>query len=152
MAKYINNPKLTDKIIEGIMNRCGLDLITEAVDDHTGKTVEINPIERIDDMIMVKCKNIQTVEFADLVCSRFPVFGMFNTSAYSLGDEIVILEDYFASRFKIVEDLDPLDKQLFEEYTKTMCLLFGPEYISDSQKCYDEILAQTAVESVEKGE
>lgn len=152
MARYINREQLTDNIIEGIMNRCGLELIREAVDDHTGKTVEINPIERMDEMIMVKCRNLHISELANMVYGRFPIFGMFNTSAYSLGDEIVILEDYFASRFKIVDELDELDKQLFEEYTKTMSLLFGKEYIEDSQKCYSEVLAQSEQKSVEKGE
>ena len=106
MAKYINDERLTDNIIEDVINRCGLELVTSAVDDHTGQVVFVEPIERMQDMIMVRCKNIETAEFAELIYSKYPMLGMFNTNAYSIGDEVVMLEDFIASRFKSFRSVD----------------------------------------------
>ena len=152
MSKYINNEKLTDEVIERFVNSCGLELIRSTVDDYTGKTVAIEPIERMEDMIMVKCKNVQMSEMAAQVLVKFPMFGLFNTGAYSMGDEIVVLEDFFASRFKISDEMDELDEKLFLEYNKTMTKLFGKEYEQDAKKCFDEILTQSENKIIEKGE
>lgn len=152
MPKYINDERLNDRIIEGIMNRCGLELVRTRVDDITGKLVEVEPIIRMDDMIMVSCQNNELLDFARRFAEKSPLFGMmnaFNTSAYSLGDEIVILEDFFASRFKITPELDELDEKLFKEYYKTMALVFGKEFEEDAKICYDEYTKQNSKESEE---
>ena len=67
---------------------------------------------------------------------------MFNTGAYSMGDEIVVLEDFMASRFKITPELDELDESLFKEYYKTMKLLFGKEYENDAKVYFDKYLEE----------
>lgn len=142
MSKYINDPRLTDKIIEGIMNRCGLDLVRAKIDDFSGAIVPIEPITRADDMIMVSCTNREMLAFASKVGEKFPFLQMFNTGAYSIGDEIVILEDFMASRFKIIQELDELDETLFKEYYKTMKLVFGPEFEKDARGYYDKLLEE----------
>ena len=98
MAKYINDPRLTDRVIEGIMNRCGLDLIRAKYDDITGQVVPIDPIIRTEDLITVSCTNREMLAFASKFAEFSSVFKMFNTGAYSMGDEIVVLEDFMASR------------------------------------------------------
>ena len=118
MAKYINDPRLTDKIIEGIMNRCGLDLIRAKYDDITGQVVPIDPIIRTDELITVSCTNREMLAFAAKVGEKIPFLQMFNTGAYSIGDEIVVLEDFMASRFKITPELDELDEALSKNTTK----------------------------------
>ncbi len=152
MAKYINDPRLTDKVIEGIMNRCGLELVTSRIDDRTGNEVQVEPIIRMEDMIMVSCQNGEMLEFARKFAEKVPSVGlltMFNTSAYSIGDEIVMLEDFFASRFKITPDLDELDEKLFKEYYKTMALVFGKEFEEDAKVCYNEYTKENSKESEE---
>ena len=128
MAKYINDPRLTDRVIEGIMNRCGLDLIRAKYDDITGQVVPIDPIIRTEDLITVSCTNREMLAFASKFAEFSSMFKMFNTGAYSMGDEIVVLEDFMASRFKITPEMDELDENLFKEYYKTMKLVFGKEF------------------------
>ena len=150
MAKYINNPKLTDGIIEGIMNRCGLDLVRAKYDDFTGKLVPIEPITRAEDMIMVSCTNREMLKFASMMSEKVPFMKIFNTGAYALGDEIVILEDFMASRFKIIPEMDELDETLFKEYYKTMKLLFGKEYEDDAKVYFDKYLEENKTDTEEK--
>lgn len=157
MAKYINDPRLTDKIIEGIMNRCGLDLIRAKYDDITGQVVPIDPIIRTDELITVSCTNREMLAFASKFAEFSSVFKMFNTGAYSMGDEIVVLEDFMASRFKITPELDELDEALFKEYYKTMKLVFGPEFEDDARVYYDKYLEENGgkeekQEPTQKGE
>ena len=152
MAKYINDERLTDKVIEGMMNRCGLELVTSRIDDFTGNEVAVEPIIRMDDMIMVSCQNKSILDFARKFAEKVPTASyltMFNTSAYSLGDEIVILEDFFASRFKITPELDELDEKLFKEYYKTMSLVFGKEFEQDAKVCYNKYTEENSKESEE---
>jgi hypothetical protein len=142
MAKYINDPRLTDRVIEGIMNRCGLDLIRAKYDDITGQVVPIDPIIRTEDLITVSCTNREMLAFASKFAEFSSVFKMFNTGAYSMGDEIVVLEDFMASRFKITPEMDELDENLFKEYYKTMKLVFGKEFEEDARAYYDKYLEE----------
>jgi hypothetical protein len=142
MAKYINDPRLTDRVIEGIMNRCGLDLIRAKYDDITGQVVPIDPIIRTEDLITVSCTNREMLAFASKFAEFSSVFKMFNTGAYSMGDEIVVLEDFIASRFKITPEMDELDENLFKEYYKTMKLVFGKEFEEDARAYYDKYLEE----------
>ena len=133
MAKYVNDARLTDEVIEEILNKCGLEIIREKYDEFTGKKMEGNGIMRGEDTIMVGCKNVEMAEFADKIFNRFPRLRMFNTGAYSMGDEVVMFDDFFASRMKINEELEPLDEKLFQEYHSKMCELMGAEYEKDAQ-------------------
>lgn len=142
MAKYINDPRLTDRVIEGIMNRCGLDLIRAKYDDITGQVVPIDPIIRTEDLITVSCTNREMLAFASKFAEFSSMFKMFNTGAYSMGDEIVVLEDFMASRFKITPEMDELDENLFKEYYKTMKLVFGKEFEEDARAYYDKYLEE----------
>jgi hypothetical protein len=142
MAKYINDPRLTDRVIEGIMNRCGLDLIRAKYDDITGQVVPIDPIIRTEDLITVSRTNREMLAFASKFAEFSSVFKMFNTGAYSMGDEIVVLEDFMASRFKITPEMDELDENLFKEYYKTMKLVFGKEFEEDARAYYDKYLEE----------
>lgn len=150
MAKYVNNEKLTDAIIEEFLNKCGLEVIKTKEDYMTGKIVEINSIIRSDENIMVSCRNNEDAEMAQTIYNHFPMLGMFAKGPYSIGDEFVMLDDYFASRMKLSEELDPLDQKLFDTYHETMCNLFGEEYEKDSRKCFDEILAEENKKKEEK--
>ena len=157
MAKYINDPRLNDKIIEGIMNRCGLDLIRAKYDDISGQVVPIDPIIRTDDLITVSCTNREMLAFAAKIGEKVPFLQMFNTGAYSIGDEIVILEDFMASRFKITPEMDELDEALFKDYYKTMKLVFGKEFEDDAKEYYKQYLEENKdkeekVEPGQKGE
>ena len=144
MAKYVNNEKLTDKVIEDLLNKCGFELIREKQDDYIGETVKIEPIMRYNDRIIVSCLNKDTSELASAVFARFPMLGYFSRGAYSMGEEIVTFDDYFAQRFKMTDELDSLDKELFETYHQTMCGLFGEEYERDSKEHFDKILEEEA--------
>lgn len=142
MAKYINNEKLTDDIIKEMIEKCGLELITSRQDDYIGETVKIDPIIRYDDRIIVSCRNLETVEMAKTVYNRFPMLGYFSKGAYEMGDEIVTLDDFFAQRLKIIDELDSLDQKLFDVYHETMCGIFGEEYERDARECFDKILEE----------
>ena len=142
MAKYVNNEKLTDAIIEEILNKCGLEIIRTKEDYMTGKIVEINSIIRGDENIMVSCRNNEDAELAQTIYNRFPMLGMFANGPYSVGDEMVMFDDFFASRMKLNDELEPLDQKLFDVYHETMCNLFGEEYEKDSDACFQEILAE----------
>jgi hypothetical protein len=144
MAKYVNNEKLTDKVIEDVLNKCGFELIREKHDDYIGETVKIEPIMRYNDRIIVSCLNKETSNLANAVFARFPMLGYFSRGAYSMGEEIVTFDDYFAERFKMSDELDSLDKELFETYHQTMCGLFGEEYERDSREHFDKILEEEA--------
>ena len=142
MAKYVNDARLTDEVIEEILNKCGLEIIRDKYDELTGKKMEGNGIMRTEDMIMVGCKNVEMAEFADEIFARFPRLRMFNTGAYSMGEEIVMFDDFFASRMKLSEELEPLDEKLFQEYNSKMCEIMGPEYEKDAEAEFARIQAE----------
>ena len=142
MAKYVNDEKLTDSIIEEILNKCGLEIIKTKEDYMTGKVVEINSIIRGDENIMVSCRNNEDAEMAQAIYNRFPMLGMFAKGPYSVGDEVVMFDDFFASRMKLNDEIEPLDQKLFDVYHETMCSLFGEEYEKDANACFDEIIAE----------
>ena len=112
------------------------------VDDFSGQVVPIDPIIRTDDLITVSCTNREMLAFAAKIGEKVPFLQMFNTGAYSIGDEIVVLEDFMASRFKIVEEMDDLDEALFKEYYKTMKLVFGKEFEDDAKEYYKKYLEE----------
>ena len=150
MAKYINDKRLTNEIITSMLARCGFEVITTKVDDFTGKVLEFDGIIRDENNIIVNCVNKQTAELAKAVMSYNPKLNLLNTSAYSLGDEIIMMEDFFASRFKIIDEVDELDELLFIEFYKTMRLLFGKEYEQDFDKHCDELeISSNEKESLE---
>jgi len=145
MAKYINDKRVTDKILEDILNKCGFELIKTKTDKFNGET-EINPIMRTEENIMVNCLNKEMSDMANIVYRRFPMLGMFNSGAYSVGEEIVVFDDFFASRIKLTDELEDLDQKLFDVYHDSMCQIFGEEYEKDAQKCFDDILAENKKE------
>ena len=149
MAKYVNDKRLTDEVIEEMLNKCGLKIIKKKIDDRTGEVFESGGIMRGEDTVMVNCKNVEMSNLANQVFSRFPQLGILNTSAYSMGEEFVLLEDFFASRFKITEEIEPLDEKLFQVYYETMSSIFGEEYEKDAEASFEEI---RKAEKNEKGE
>ena len=71
-----------------------------------------------------------------MATKKVPMMGMFESGVYSFGDEIVSLEDFSASRFKISDGVDDLDEKLFKEYYKAMRSIFGSEYDRDAEAFY----------------
>ena len=153
MAKYIQDERLTDEVIEEILNKCGLELMKTRENYMTGKVEEVQNIIRGEDCIIVSCINKEIQDMADIIASRMPIFGMLSRgSSYMPGDEIVTLDDFFAQRLKMAEEIDELDNKLFDTYHETICSIFGEEYEKDSQACFDEIIKQESENQKEKTE
>lgn len=145
MAKYINDERLTDQVIEEILNKCGLELVKTKEDYMTGKTVQVQNIIRNDDYIIVSCINKEMQDFADIIASRMPIFGMLSRGgAYMPGEEIITIDDFFAQRLKMSEEIETLDQKLFDTYHETMCSLFGKEYEKDASAEFERIRAEEA--------
>lgn len=144
MAKYINDKKLTNEAIENILNECGLEIISSKQNNLTGEIVSFEPIMRLENQIIVNCRNKDTSKLANILYCRFPMLGQFNLGggAYSVGDEVVVFEDFFASRLKLSDELDSLDENLFNKYQETMRKIFGKEYENDSEKYFEEVLLE----------
>ena len=138
MAKYVTDERLTDDIIEKMLNECGLELKRDQVSDGTGKPFVPDPIMRGENSIMIRCKNSEKQELMRLVYKRFPNLALFGTEVYQAGDELVMLEDFFATRMRISEDIGELDRKLFQKHYETMAELFGEEYEADARTCYEE--------------
>lgn len=152
MGKYINDKRLTDEVIKDVLNKCGFELITSKQDDYIGETVTVSGIVRSEDNIIANCINKETQEFAGLLYRRFPMMAMLNTGAYSIGEEIITFDDFFAQRMKLNDEIDSLDKKLFDTYHSTMCSIFGEEYERDSKACFDEIMKKEAEKEESKTE
>lgn len=149
MAKYINDERVTDEFIEDILNRCGFELVRFQPDPKLGRVVEVEPITRFEDRIMVHCRNVSMVEFMRDLTSLHPLFGLMQgVGGYSVGDEVIFLEDFMASRLTI-SDANSQDEKLFDEYYDAMASMFGKEYEDDATNYYKKFIEESQAESGE---
>ena len=140
-GKYINDERVTDEFIEDILNKCGFELIRFQPDPKTGRSVEVDPIIRLHHQIMVHCRNVSMLEFIQDLSKMHPLFGMMqNVRGYSVGDEVIFLEDFMANRLTVSDEIQPQDEKLFDEFYRAMSSMFGMEYEKDFKKYCAEYL------------
>lgn len=138
MSKYINDERFSDEVIIRILARCGFE-VTEVINNSANAPDRvIEAITRGEKMHMVRCKNLEQDEVMNAIYQRFPMLGMFGRYGMGQDIELVIIEDFYISRFKTTDEIEDVDKKLFREFYQEMCDIFGEEYKKDFDEFYEK--------------
>lgn len=144
MSKYINDERFSDEVIAKILARCGFE-VTDVINNSAvdGDRV-VEAITRGEKMHMVRCKNLEKDDMMNAIYQRFPMLGMFGRYGMGQDIELVIIEDFYISRFKTTDEIEEVDKTLFKEFYQEMCDIFGDEYKKDFEEYYENQDEQTS--------
>ena len=138
MSKYINDERFSDEVIVRILARCGFE-VTEVTNNSANDPDRvIEAITRGEKMHMVRCKNLEQDDMINAIYQRFPLLGMFGRYGMGQDIELVIVEDFYISRFKTTDEIEDIDKKLFREFYQEMCEIFGEEYKKDFDEYYEQ--------------